>query len=161
MGDVRFILQVLVTMIAGYFNRDDQIEDYLKMFNDNFPDRDPLSERFDKCLAYIDECGFSPKSRIWKRSDIFSALIQIDMALVANTAPDPLEAVQRIEQFFSQVDNEEQTVAATGCAAVGVYAKASLQASNDRINRVRRGVIFEAVLLGADADLALATQGLL
>ena len=160
MGDVRFVLQVVVTMIAGYFNRDDVIEEYLQRYNDNFPDRDYIGERFEKCFAYLDECGFSPKSRIWKRSDIFTALVQIDIALVTNTAPDPLDAVKRIESFFSQVDNEEQDSAITD-VAVGVYAKASIQASNDRINRVRRGAIFEAVLLGVEPNQALKAQGLL
>jgi hypothetical protein len=77
---------------------------------------------------------------------------------VAKTAPDPLDAVQRLEKFFDLVDGEEETPRSE---AIGIYAKASLQASNDRINRVRRGVIFEAVMLGADPDKSLRAEGLL
>lgn len=158
MGDVRFVLQIIITMIAGYFNRDDLFEQYLRDYNDQFPERDAVDDRFEKCFDYIDECGFPPKSRIWKRSDIFTALVQVDIALCAGRAPDPLDAVQRIGDFFEQVDGEEQTWQSP---AVGIYAKASLQASNDRINRIRRGVIFEAVMLGADPDQALRAQALL
>ena len=158
MGDVRFMLQVIITMLGGYFNRDDLFEQYLSDNNDHFPERDAVDDRLQKCFDYIDECGFPPRSRIWKRSDIFTALVQVDIALCDNAAPDPLNAVQRAESFFEEVDGDEQMWRSQ---AVGIYAKASLQASNDRINRVRRGVIFEAVMLGTDPDQALQAQGLL
>jgi hypothetical protein len=158
MGDVRFVLLVVITMIAGYFNRDDALEYYLRQYNEHFPERYEIEARLRACFEYIDECGFSSKSRIWKRSDIFTALVQIDMALCAKTAPDPLDAVQRLEKFFDQVDKEEETPRSE---AIGIYAKASLQASNDRINRVRRGVIFEAVMLGVDPEQSLRAEGLL
>jgi hypothetical protein len=44
--------------------------------------------------------------------------------------------------------------------AISLYAKAALQASNDRLNRVRRGVIVEAVLQGLDANMALVKNNL-
>ena len=158
MGDIRFVLQVIITMLAGYFNRDDLFEQYLRDYNDQLPERDAVEERLEKCFDYIDECGFLPKSRIWKRSDIFTALVQIDISLGAGKLPDPLDALQRVGAFLEQVDGDEQTWKSP---AVGIYAKASLQASNDRINRIRRGVIFEAVMLGVDPDEALRDQALL
>lgn len=158
MGDVRFALLMIITMIGGYFNRDDLFEQYLSQYNEAFPERDTIEARLQECFDFIDECGFSAKSRIWKRSDIFTALVQVDMALCAKRAPDPLDALQRLEKFFDQVDREEETPRSE---AIGIYAKASLQASNDRINRVRRGVIFEAVMLGADPDQSLRAEGLL
>jgi hypothetical protein len=152
------MLQAIITMLGGYFNRDDLFEQYLSDYNDHVPERDAVHDRLQKCFDYIDECGFTPRSRIRKRSDIFTALVQVDIALCENAAPDPLDAVQRVKSFFEQVDGDEQ---AWRSSAVGIYAKASLQASNDRINRVRRGVVFEAVMLGADPDQALQAQSLL
>jgi hypothetical protein len=156
MGDIRFMLQVIITMIGGYFNRDDLFEQFLADFNDHFPERDEIARRLEDCFAYIDECGFSPKSRIWKRSDLFTALVQIDIALCNKSAPTPLEGLQRIEEFYAKVDGE---AIESQSPAVSVYAKASLQASNDRINRVRRGVVFEAVMQGVDPVQALQAQG--
>ncbi len=158
MGDVRFMLQIIITMIGGYFNRDDLFEQFLADYNDHFEGRDSVTERLKSCFDYIDECGFSPRSRIWKRSDIFTALVQIDIALREKSAPDPLDALQRIERFYQEVDGEEGIEISR---AADIYAKASIQASNDRINRIRRGVIFEAVLKGEDANRALQTQLLL
>lgn len=158
MGDVRFALHVLITYMAGYFNRDDFLEEFLSNFNDQFPDRDEVFARFEAAVQYIDECGFDQRSRVWKKSDLFTALVQIDLALTTGAAPNPSDALGRIEQFYSLVDDEGTD---SSNPAVAMYTKASLQASNDRINRVRRGVIFEAILSGGDPVRALNDQRLL
>jgi len=157
MGDVRFLLQVIVTMIAGYFNRDELFEQYLAMYNESFPQRDEVANRLVACMSYIDECGFTNKSRIWKKSDLFTAIVQIDFALTSEVVPDPSDALQRVEGFYARVDDEGVE---SQDSAVSTYARASLQASNDRLNRTRRGVIFEAVLVGSDPNDALVTHGL-
>jgi len=158
MGDTRFVLQVIITMMDGYFNRDDLFEQYLSEYNDHFPQRDEIARRLVDVFSYIDECGFSPRSRIWKRSDIFTALVQIDIAFCRNQLPSPTEAVERLELFYRRINDDGME---SHEPYVAIYLKASLQASNDRINRVRRGVIFEAVMLGSDPNQALASQGLL
>jgi hypothetical protein len=157
MGDVRFVLQVLITFLAGYFNRDDLFEQFLGDYNDYFPQRDEVTQRLNAAIAYVDECGFSSRSRIWKKSDLFTALVQIDIALTHGTAPSPLETLERLESFYSQVDNMGIDAAER---AISVYAKASLQASNDRLNRIRRGVIVEALLASEDPSQALEIAGL-
>ncbi len=152
MGDIRFMLQIIITMMASYFNRDELFEDYLERFNDNFPARDEIGDRLLSCFSYIEECGFYESSRIWKKNDLFTALVEIDAARVSQTIPDPLDALERLEGFYQAV-NAEGTSSRN--PAVGIYAKASIQASNDRINRVRKGVIFQAVLQGGDPNEAL------
>lgn len=158
MGDVRFLLQVIITMMAGYFNRDELFEEYLSKYNDGFPQRDEIADRLISCMAYIDECGFSSKSRIWKKSDLFTALIQIDMALGHRALPEPSAAVERIQMFYARVDEEGIE---SPDVPVSIYARASIQASNDRLNRIRRGIIFEAVLDGIDPLEALVKEGLI
>lgn len=158
MGDVRFVLQVMITMMTGYFNRDEMFEEYLTRFNDEFPERMEVSTRILRCFEYLDECGFVPRSRMWKKTDLFTALVELDAAISNGTIPDPLDTLERLGTFYDFVDRE-----GTGSQKpdVGVYAKASIQASNDRINRVRRGIVVRSVLLGEDAAGALAAEGLL
>jgi hypothetical protein len=36
MQDTRFLLTVVVTLLSAYFNRDEEIEDWLKRYNDEF-----------------------------------------------------------------------------------------------------------------------------
>lgn len=158
MGDVRFILQVIITMVAGYFNRDELFEEFLMMFNETFPERDELTQRLLKVFSYIDECGFSPKSRIWKKSDLFTVLVQFDILSTKGQLPSPSETLDRLECFYSQVDSDSVESARP---SVNLYAKAAIQASNDRLNRVRRGVIIEATLLTLDPEEALLNWNLL
>ena len=158
MGDVRFVLQVLITYLTGYFNRDDLFERFLADYNDHFPLRDEAAKRLTRAFEYIDECGFSPRSRIWKKSDLFTALVQVDISLTNGSAPSPTEALDRLEIFYARVDSEGMDA---NDPAISIYAKAALQASNDRLNRVRRGVIIEAVLDARDPTQALVAQGVL
>lgn len=158
MGDVRFVLQVLITYLTGYFNRDELFEQFLADYNDQFPQRDEVGKRLSAVIAFIEECGFSSRSRIWKKSDLFTALVQLDIALQSDHAPSPTEALERLDRFFSQVDESGME---SSNPAVSMYAKASIQASNDRLNRIRRGVVMEAVLMGSDPVRALEIQGLL
>ncbi len=54
----------------------------------------------------------------------------------------PLKVVERLTPFYSTID--EKGLDAGGVAAL--YYKAALQASNDRINRVRRGMIIGGLI---------------
>lgn len=157
MGDVRFMLQIIITMIVGYFNRDECLQTYLEEYNENFPNRLEIARRLEICFSYIEECGFLPKSRIWKKTDLFTAIVEIDSSVASHQLPGPLEALERLDRFYDQVDAEGTE---SQIRYVSVYAKASLQASNDRINRIRRGAVFNAILLDADPEEALFRNGL-
>lgn len=157
MGDVRFILQLIITMIGGYFDRDESLEQYLSNFNEGFPESDEIVRRLTNVFDFIDECGFPKGARIWKRSDLFTAIISLDRKISSQADLAPIDVVNRLESFYAKVDDEGMT---SGDFAVGTYAKAALQASNDRINRIRRGIILESVLTGDDPLRALREEGL-
>jgi hypothetical protein len=157
MGDVRFVLQLIITMMGGYFNRDELLEDYLKRFNDSFPSRDEIAARLIKIFSFIDECEFHPRSRFWKRSDLFTAIIELDMLSQSGVLLNVSDVYQRLEDFYVRVDKghiDDRSI------AVRTYAKASIQASNDRLNRIRRGVIIGAILNSSEPDAALIDLGL-
>jgi len=157
MGDVRFVLQIIISMLAGYFDRDEMLERYLNDFNEGFPASSEVATRLTRVFDFIEECGFSRNSRIWKRSDLFTAIISLDRKLIDIRDLSPSSVLDRLEKFYADVDDQGMM---SVDVAVGVYAKAALQASNDRVNRVRRGVIIEAVIAGADPVQALKDEGL-
>lgn len=157
MGDVRFVLQIIVTMLAGYFDRDELLERYLSDFNEGFPVGNDIAARLIRVFDFIEECGFARGSRIWKRSDLFSAIVSIDRKLTEDANLSPSDVLERLESFYTDVEAQGMT---SQIVPVGIYAKAALQASNDRINRVRRGVITEAVISGADPLQALKDEHL-
>lgn len=149
MGDLRFAIQITGTVLTGYFNRDDLFEDFLSRYNDEFPHADFLMKELQFVFDFIDECGFSRKSRIWRKADLFTAIVEVYLAIVQNKVRiEPIDAVVRINDFFEEVDIgvlDQSNIA-------GIYYKSALQASNDRLNRVRRGVIFGGVLRGENLE---------
>lgn len=145
MGDLRYALTIVGTMLQGYFNRDDAFESLLSRYNDDFPEQSEINERLQDSFSFIDECGLNPKSRVWKKGDLFTLIVEIDQSLnVDETKLDPWDVLTRLEAFYDQVDRaglEGETLHST-------YYKAALQASNDRINRIRRGIIINGVITG-------------
>jgi hypothetical protein len=153
MGDLRYALTIVITLIGGYFNRDDEFESLLHRYNDDFPLEAAIDERIRRTINFIEECGFGPKSRVWRKADLFTLITELDRALEAKIDLQPSTTVESVETFFSTIDTSG--VDLTGVAAV--YYKAALQASNDRMNRIRRGVVIDGILRGANDQIILTS----
>jgi hypothetical protein len=152
MGDLRFLLQIIITIIAGYGNRDDMFETFLSRYNEFFDRESEIETRILKVIDFIDECGFYPKSRVWRKADLLTLLVELDNTLnEENLDLDPLKVVADLQGFYESIDSGgvgDNTLS-------GIYYKAALQASNDRVNRVRRGMIVGGVLRGENEKAIL------
>ena len=145
MGDLRYCLTIITTLLAGYFNRDDIFEELLDRYNDDFPLEQEINIRLQNVLSFIDECGFDDKSRIWRKADLFTFVVELDNALnVKSLMLQPSEILKSIQDFFSGID----TKLYESSLVHAVYYKAALQATNDKINRIRRGFIIGSLLEG-------------
>jgi hypothetical protein len=160
MGDMRFVLAIIGTMMRGYFNRDDDFEDLLERHNDDLPEEVSLQARLQRVFDFIDECGFEQRSRVWKKADLFSLVIELDQALHhRGLGLEPGVVVDALQRFYDGVEGE----VAGQSRPYAMYYKAALQASNDRISRIRRGRIVFGVISGQDMtsiSSALAEEGL-
>lgn len=152
MGDLRYALGLVTTFMGGYSNRDDVFEAYLDRYNDDLPGAENLRRRFQSVFEFLDECGFEPSSRIWRKADLFTAIVEIDRLLnIDGSKPQPSDVLGRLTKFFSNIDSSE----VNSSSLPGIYYKAAVQASNDRGNRVRRGIIFSAIVNAVDEALVL------
>jgi hypothetical protein len=154
MQDVRFTLGVGVTALSTYFNRDDEIEDFLRRYNDEFPMREDLERDLDVVLEFIDKMRLAPTSRLWKKADLFTAMVEVHTAIFKrqkSLAPGPTGAA--LEQLYARID--EPGMRADPESDAARYYKAALQATNDRSSRVTRGEIVRKVLDGIGEQLAL------
>lgn len=149
MGDLRYTLTLVATFIRGYFNRDDAFGELLDRYNDEFPMADEIGERLRRCLELVAECGFESRSRLWKKADLFTLLVELDGLFRQQGAlPQPLELLDAMTGFYQRVES-------TGIEAgevPGIYYKAALQATNDKVNRLRRAVIIGGVLRGMNDE---------
>jgi hypothetical protein len=147
MGDLRFALAITCTMLCGYFNRDEVFEEILARYNDDFPLSHPIWVRVTRTLEFIDECGFDRHSRVWKKADLLTLIIEVDRQLFQlDTSLQPSDVVEALVPFYHDVDRGSPD----GTDLESVYYKAALQASNDRLNRVRRGTIVGGLIQKLD-----------
>jgi hypothetical protein len=157
MQDLRYVLVLSVTLLSTYFHRDDAIEMYLEKFNDDFPDAGELRYELIAVLSVIDECGFPPGCRVWKKADLFTLIVELHRAMFRDGGVlEPSSVKDRLLPFYTMVDKGPDSFQMTLTAvlssgeidAVDVYYRASLQATNDRSNRIRRGEIIREIITG-------------
>jgi hypothetical protein len=161
MGDLRYALTLVITLLEGYFNRDDSFEAMLDRYNDDFPVAEDLKKRLGCVFEFIEECGFEQKSRVWRKADLFTLIIELDQAInVKGEKLQPGNVVADLTDFYTAVNGGDFSQLET----VGIYYKATVQASNDRLNRIRRGVVIYGILLRESEPqiiAKLALQGLI
>lgn len=148
MQNVRFCLTFLITAMSTYFNRDELLEEYLEKYNDEFDAADEYKTQFVRVFGFIDQCAFPQDSRVWKKADLFTAIVEIHRALFKRSmALQPNVVGQALKEFYLAVDSSgaERDPGST----VGKYYKAALQATNDRGNRITRGEAVHTVLEGS------------
>jgi len=153
MGDLRYVLGIVGTMLQGYFNRDDAFELLLDRYNDEFPMHQEIADRLNNTFEFLEECGFDSKSRAWKKADLFTLIIELDQCLhVQNIPLQPSKVLEGLTSFYNSIDD-----VGMGQAQISsIYYKAALQASNDKINRVRRGIVIAGTLVENSYEQTLA-----
>lgn len=139
MKDVSFVASLTSTMMSDYFHRDEQVEEYLERYNEEFPSAADIERRYRTLFDLMNAMNFDRRSRAWKKADFYTLFVELDR--IANRQGqdiDPEVVGQRLSAFFEQVDGVRDADAAPE-GAVGDYFKATLQSTNDRGPRVTRG----------------------
>jgi uncharacterized protein with ParB-like and HNH nuclease domain len=161
MLDMRFVLSLMVTMMSQYFNRDEEIETYLQRYNDEFPEYDAIRRRFNAVVSFIRDCRLESSSRFWKKADFFTAFVELDYLLnIKKIRLNPSAVKDALNTLYAEVDRvadvDRIAEGDQGLSPEAVrYARAALQATNDRSNRLTRGtVVRELLLKAADSPMA-------
>ena len=151
MSDVRFMLSVIITMMSTYFSLDNEFESYLRQYNDEFKEKQRLETQFEEVFQFIDECDIDENSRAWKKSDLFTLLVEIHRALFKTENKfESAEVGKRLQRFYDLVDKSARTDEDFGAenGRLHEYYIAALQGTNSRTNRIKRGKIIQAVING-------------
>ncbi len=150
MKDVSFIASLTTTMLSDYFHRDEEVEDYLERFDEQFDEAQALEDRFSSTFSCISQMGFDRDSRAWKKADFYTLFIEVDRILNRDgQALDAQSAGNRLVTFFQAV-NELRVSEDAQTGPVGEYLGATMQSTNDRNVRATRGRIVRNVLLAQD-----------
>jgi hypothetical protein len=103
---------------------------------------------------FVEKCRFDERSRAWRRTDLFTLLVEIHSALVVRGLQlDPAVVGPRLETFYSEVAKLYDTRGGTTEgetanveADVMRYLKAATKATNDKYARVDRAEIVGKIL---------------
>ena len=147
MKDVSFVASLTSTMMSDYFHRDEQVEEYLDRYNEEFPEVDNLDRRYQVVFDLINSMGFDRRSRAWKKADFYTLFVELDRAANRQGLEIDTEAVgRRIAEFLDQVDSVRDAEAAPE-GPMGEYFRATLQSTNDRGPRAARGRVIGDLLV--------------
>ena len=147
MEDTRFALGFIITIMSTYFTRDNEHVSYLATYNDEFDIQSDLRKEVRRVFEFVDSCDFGASSRVWKKADIFTLLVEAHRALVRDNLNLNPEAVgKRLKEFYEKVDLYPSSN--EGDKPVADYYRAALQATNDRGNRVKRGTFIASKIRG-------------
>jgi uncharacterized protein with ParB-like and HNH nuclease domain len=145
MLDVVFCLNVIVTILSTYFNRDDEIESFLLKYNDEFEYADDLRSELVDTFSKIEKLGMSDKSRGWKKSDLFTLIVELHRAIYKDKMDLDLKKIgEQLENFYSLVDARSylENISAND------YRKATTAGTNDRGSRIERGKTVADIIRG-------------
>jgi hypothetical protein len=146
MQDLRYCLVLVATLLSTYFNRDDGIEDYLSRFNDTFPDEMRLQSELDQCFAFVRGLGLPLASRAFRKTDLFSLLVEVHRALFKRAVTlDSAGVGLRLQDFYADVETASSSEGG-GSKLARLYYWSTVRAAIDRGNRVRRGEILQNIL---------------
>lgn len=159
MQDTRFILVLASMLLSTYFNRDDEIEEFLNQYNDEFPQKESLTNELYSVFSFIDDLTLPRESRAWKKVDLFTLMVEVHRALFKDKLSLDVRSVRSaLLKFYQEVDSYSEGVATTD-ENVSKYHKAALQATSDRGSRIARGDAIRAVLKNSLAGEQLGIEG--
>jgi hypothetical protein len=160
MNDTKFSLSIVISMLMnGYFNRDDEFESYLLEYNEELPEKFKLWDRIAAVSRFLQRATIARTNRIWKKADLLTAFVEIDSALERGARIRPevfgseMDAFNTLDPRNADWDVLGPSFAKSINASLDElesYFRAALQASNDRISRVRRGEVFRKVLISLE-----------
>lgn len=141
MRDLGFTLLLITTMLSTYYNLEEEFEEFLIRFNEEFPDKDELNSNINSLLELIESLNFDDKSRVFKKTDLFTLLVELHRAKYKegkNLDKEKLEA--ELKKFYKLIEEKDQD------ATVQEYSKLVLQGTNNRSGRIARGKIIAQVI---------------
>jgi uncharacterized protein with ParB-like and HNH nuclease domain len=145
MNDTVFCLTFIISIMSTYFNRDDEFEDYLLKYNDEFEQEQDLNAEIRVVLNTVNKFNLPDKCRGWKKTDLLNLITEIHRALFKLKLNIDFEQMSaRLSVFYDLVDNKDNL----DNEVVNEYRKATLSATNDRSSRIIRGEVLKKVILG-------------
>ena len=116
-----------------------------------FEEKCDLEDAFRRVFDFIDGCNFPQNSRVWKKADLFTLLVEVYRALIKESKPlEPAKIGKRLRKFYELVDKLGQQAGEIEKEhrKIVEYSTATRQATNARSSRMLRGKMVQDVING-------------
>lgn len=144
MVDLNFILLLMATFEeGGYFSGNSQTEHYIIIYNDEYPNRRCIKEKFIKLLGYIVNLDL-PNDTMWFRKSnfftLFSELVKHD---IDNLPADLKARLTNFEDLVMQNKRQDDS-------EYGRYYSFMYTGTNSRAARITRGNLFQRGVINGE-----------
>lgn len=149
MKDLEFILLIMVTSdVGGYFTGTKEVENYVAMYNDNYPRKLEMINDFNKLVDILNRLSFEEDS-IWinSRACYFTLLVELLMIIKANVILQNKEKdISQVLQYFNEYVQENKSLSMFSDNIYSKFYKAMYQGTSSKKNRILRGEILRKEL---------------
>lgn len=134
MVDLNYILLLMATYEeGGYFGGNKQTEDYIIKYNDNYPNKDSIKQKFCQTLQLIVDLQLPSDSMWFRKSNFFTLFCEI---VKQEAVPDNFrERLINFDDCVMQNKGHEES-------EYGQYYSAMYTGTNNRGPRIVRGQLF-------------------
>ncbi len=129
---IMFVLNVVTTVLVGYYNRNTRVKELLDQYMANFDIKDNLIEKLNTVADYINSMGLPQKSMWWNKANFYSLVVETFKA--DQNLLDPQEAKVNLLAFEADVPAS--------------YGLAAREGVNNRNERILRGGAVRTILTG-------------
>ena len=146
MKDLEFVTLLMTTIeLGGYFTGNKEIEDMIKKYEDEYPQREKMLADFVNVLGYIKEMNLPVDSFWFRKSCIFTLIAELMFQVYTNNKilPDPVigrEILVSLEKKILQDKNEGKA------GKYSDFYSYVYQGTASRKGRIVRGEVLESEL---------------
>ncbi len=131
-----FTLNLMATMMVGFYARNEQVVPHLETYSSEFPSRDTIVHRLVHAAQIFSKIGFPKHSAWYSKSNAFSLLLAIDSKYQTEKVPSATKTLRQALTLFVESPPDD-------------YSLAAREAVNNKRQRILRNDYIEAVLNSA------------
>jgi hypothetical protein len=145
MADLHFILLVMSTLEnRGYFPQDNEIENYIARFNEEYPGCEAMMGLLRKTFNTIDKLGLPPDSLWFRKSNFFTMVVE----LARHDVLLPADSAARLEDLDTRIMGSKLQPS----TELGKYYGYMYTGTAGRKARIERATVFNKFIFGEGSE---------
>jgi hypothetical protein len=129
-----FVLNVMSTVLGGYYNRNTKVKEYLEIHNDEFERAEDIIDQMNSIGSFIADMRLPESSIWWNKANFFT--MSVELIWAHGKLPTSNDVAKALVIFEENLPGE--------------YALDAREAVNNKTQRANRGAFFQKAIGIAD-----------